>query len=169
MPKIGYITCLFIKENFMNVSVTPLRYSTIGFDRFFDNFESILQNKLKHQSNFPPSNIIKINNNKYILEYAIAGFTKEDIEIVVQDNTLIIKGEKQKPTKEYEYIRHGISSRSFVEKLTLSDNTEVKSALFEHGILRIEVENVVPENKKPRKIEIKTQTETSQEKTLLLG
>lgn len=138
----------------MQVSLVPLKYSTLGFDRFFDNFESILQNKLKNQSNFPPSNIIKLGENKYRLEYAIAGFSKNDIEILVQDNTLIIKGEKQKVQNEYNYIRHGIATRSFVEKLILGDNTEVKSAQFEDGILRIEVENIVPEHKKPRKIEI---------------
>ena len=126
---------------------------TLGFEKFFRDVEEIL-NDTKPVTNFPPHNIIKASDNKYVVELAVAGFSKEEIDIHVQDNTLVIKGEKQEGTPNLEYLHRGIGGRSFTKTITIADTIEVKGAEYKDGILRVGLENIVPEHKKPRKIEI---------------
>jgi molecular chaperone IbpA len=85
---------------------------------------------------------------------AVAGFSKDEIEISVEDGTLNVKGEKKEKETDIQYIHRGIGTRSFTKTLTIADTIEVKGAEFKDGILRIGLENIVPEHKKPRKIEI---------------
>ena len=134
------------------IAFGPLFHQTLGFENFIRDVETIL-NDTRPVNNFPPHNIIKADENKYVVELAIAGFSKDEIDIQVLDNTLTIKGEKQEKD-EYQYLHRGIGTRSFTKSITIADTIEVKGAEFKDGILRIGLENIIPEHKKPRKIEI---------------
>ena len=137
------------------ISLGPLTHTTLGFDRFFDDVEKFLNMDVqKGVSNFPPHNIIKLDDSRYVVELAVAGFSKDEIEISVEDGTLTVKGEKKEKELEIQYIHRGIGTRSFTKTLTIANTIEVKGAEFKDGILRIGLENIIPEHKKPRKIEI---------------
>jgi molecular chaperone IbpA len=137
------------------ISFGPLAHTTLGFERFFDDVEKLLASDVaKVSSSFPPHNIIKLDESRYVVELAIAGFSKNEIEISVEDGTLTVKGEKQEKETGVQYLHKGIGTRSFTKSLTIADTVEVKGAEFKDGILRIGLENVIPEHKKPRKIEI---------------
>ena len=134
------------------ISFGPLFHQTLGFENFIRDVEKILDSETK-PSTFPPHNIIKSLDNRYYIEIAVAGFTKNEIDIQVQEGNLIIKGEK-KHKKEVTYLHQGIGNRSFTKVITLADTIEVKGADIKDGILCIGLENVIPEHKKPRKVEI---------------
>jgi len=147
------------------IAFGPLFHQTLGFENFIRDVESIL-NETKPVNNFPPHNIIKIDENKYAVELAVAGFSKDEIDIQVQENTLTIKGEKIEGTPNLEYLHRGIGTRSFTKSITIADTIEVKGAEYKDGILRIGLENIVPEHKKPRKIEIGNELKTFQPQLL---
>ena len=136
------------------LSFGPLHQSTLGFDKFFDDVEKLLSMDVqKSISNFPPHNIIKVDDTRYVVELAVAGFSKDEIDISVNQGLLTVKGEKENETN-VQYLHKGIGTRSFTKALTIADTVEVKGAEFKDGILRIGLENIIPENKKARKIEI---------------
>jgi molecular chaperone IbpA len=137
------------------ISFGPLAHTTLGFERFFDDVERLLATDVqKVSSTFPPHNILKLDDSRYVVELAIAGFSKDEIEISVEDGTLTVRGEKVEKESSAQYLHKGIGTRSFTKTLTIADTIEVKGAEFKDGILRIGLENIVPEHKKPRKIEI---------------
>ena len=139
---------------FARVSFGPLSQTMLGFERMFDDVEKYLSMDVQKTSTFPPHNIIKLDDNRYVVELAVAGFAKDEIEITVEDGTLTVKGEKKEKETDVIYLHRGIGTRSFTKTLTVADTIEVRGAEFKDGILRIGLENVIPENKKPRKIEI---------------
>lgn len=137
------------------ISFGPLVPSTLGFERFFNDVEKMLDSvELKQTSTFPPHNILKLDENRYVVELAVAGFAKDEIEVTVDDGNLIIKGSKIEKNENVQYIHRGIGTRSFTKTLKVADTIEVQGAEFKDGILRIGLENIIPEHKKPRKIEI---------------
>jgi molecular chaperone IbpA len=137
------------------ISFGPLAHTTLGFERFFDDVERLLATDItKVTQSFPPHNIIKLNDTHYVVELAIAGFSKDEIEITTEDGTLTIKGERKDKDVEVNYLHRGIGTRSFTKQLTIADTVEVKGAEYKDGILRIGLENVIPEHKKSRKINI---------------
>jgi len=125
---------------------------TLGFENFIRDVEAIL-NDTKPVSNFPPHNIIKADENKYVVELAVAGFAKDEIDIQVQEGNLTIRGDK-KDKDDSTYLHRGIGTRSFTKVITIADTIEVRGAEIKDGILRVGLENIIPEHKKPRKIEI---------------
>jgi molecular chaperone IbpA len=135
------------------ISFVPLYQSTLGFDKFFDDVEKLLTMDIQ-KSTFPPHNILKLDDTRYIVELAIAGFSKDEIDISVNSGVLTVKGEKEDKDSDVQYLHKGIGTRSFTKTITVADTIEVKGAEFIDGILRIGLENVIPEHKKPRKIEI---------------
>lgn len=140
------------------ISFGPLVPTTLGFERFFDEVERMLDGEIKTTvQTFPPHNIIKLDDNRYVVELAVAGFAKDEIDVSVVDGTLTIKGEKKEKDMNVKYLHRGIGTRSFTKSLTIADTIEVKGAEFKDGILRIGLENIVPDAKKPRKIEIGTE------------
>jgi molecular chaperone IbpA len=149
------------KEKFMTlgrISFGPLAHTTLGFERFFDDVERLLATDVqKVTQSFPPHNIIKLDDSRYIVELAVAGFSKNEISITVEDGTLVVKGEKKEKDTDVVYLHRGIGTRSFTKTLTVADTIEVQGAEFKDGILRIGLENIIPEHKKPRKIEIGTE------------
>jgi len=122
---------------------------TIGFDSFFNTLDSLTGTDIK---GYPHYNIKKLNDNKWIIELAIAGFDKDNISIEVKDSIMTISGELQSTD---EYIYKGISSKKFSKTFTLAEYTEVESAEMKNGILSISLEKNIPEDKKPQKIKIK--------------
>ena len=126
----------------------------VGFDRVFDNLNTYVTNNAT-STGFPPYNIQKVGDYNYTIDMALAGFGKEDIEVEVADSTLTIRSDKKdEPEDEFTYHR-GISYRRFDRKFTLADDIVVTGASLENGLLRIDLERVIPEEKKPRLIEVK--------------
>jgi molecular chaperone IbpA len=131
-----------------------LLLSTIGFDRLIDSFEQMnaIDNTGKSQS-YPPYNILKISERHYAIELAIAGFKSEEIDITAEGNKLTVVGKTQNRA-DGEYLHKGIANRDFSHQFTLAETVVVRSAEFENGLLVIKLENVIPEEKLPRKIMI---------------
>ena len=125
--------------------------NSLGFENFIRDVESLLNDK--PVTTFPPHNIIKTDEHKYIVELAVAGFSRDEIDIEVQENTLTIKGEKLDKS-ELNYLHRGIGTRSFTKSIAISDTIAVKGAEYKDGILRIGLENIIPEHRKPRKVTI---------------
>ena len=127
----------------------------VGFDRVFDQLNRYVDNNAT-STGFPPYNIRKEGDNNYVIEMALAGFGKEDIEVEVADSTLSVRSTK-KPLNEDvasndDTVYRGISYRKFDRKFTLAEDVVVKTAKLENGMLILELERVVPEAKKPRLI-----------------
>ena len=132
-----------------------LRPFSVGFDNLFDHFDM----HLAHQKvqTFPPYNIKKIDDFNWQIEMALAGFNKKDIEIEYADSQLTIKSVFEKDGKDEgkESVHRGISKRQFTKRFTLADEVVVNGAELKDGMLRVELEKIVPEEKKPRTIKIK--------------
>lgn len=131
------------------------------FDKFFDGFDdqrknlSKLRNDMtKNLSNYPPYNIIRSSDNCYIIEIAVAGFSKTELTITRDDNKLIVNGTAAQSDVKLEYMHKGIGSRVFTREFILNDYIEVKGASMADGILKIVLENIVPDHKKAKTIEI---------------
>ena len=124
----------------------------VGFDRVFDNLSRYVDNNVQ-STGFPPYNIRKEGDYNYVIEMALAGFGKDDIEVEVSDGTLSIRSDKKDENADNLY--RGISYRKFDRKFTLSEDIVVKGAKLENGMLTIDLERVIPEEKKPRLIEVK--------------
>jgi len=139
-------------------SFTPLYHSTLGFENLFNEVERMLEATTeKTNHSFPPHNIVKVDDYHYVVELAVAGYSKDEIDITVDDGHLIVKGnkdEKNADLADITYLHKGIGLRAFTKTLKIADTVEVRGAEYKDGILRIGLENVIPENKKPRKIEI---------------
>ena len=124
----------------------------VGYDKVFDNLSRYVDNSVT-STGFPPYNIRKEGDYHYVIEMALAGFSKEDIEIEVADGTLSVRSDKKDDASDNLY--RGISFRKFNRKFTLSDDIVVNDASLDNGMLTINLERVVPEEKKPRLIEVK--------------
>ena len=126
---------------------------SIGFDNLFDRLFDI---DLESSGTYPPYNISKVDDNNYIIEMALAGFNKDDIEVELADSELTVRSKKREDSnKDVNLIHQGISHRSFNRKFTLSEEILVKNAEMKNGMLIIKLEKFIPENKKPKLISIK--------------
>lgn len=124
------------------------------FGREIDKFFTpTMHNHVKHTA-YPPYNVVKVNDDKIVMEFAVAGFSKTEIDVSVEKNTLTIKGEKA-GEDEKEYLYKGIAARKFVRSFTLPEYFEVESAGVDNGILYVDIIKNVPEEKKPKTIKIK--------------
>jgi len=125
---------------------------SIGFDRMLDT----LFDENVSTTNYPPYNIVKVDDSNYAIEIAIAGFSKDEIEIETKENTLTIKSQSRpEGDDDKQYLHKGISNRAFTRSFTISDDVVVKGATFENGLLNVQLERIIPEEKKPRLIKIK--------------
>ena len=142
-----------------NLSIfNNLRPLTVGFDDMFDQFESMLGNGGMVQSNYPPYNIRKAGKDKYAIEVAVAGFNKDDVEVEFVDKLLTVRTKKVNKTVEKdgsEIIHKGISQRSFSRSFTIADDVKVSGAEIKDGLLTINCEKIIPEQKKKKLIPIK--------------
>ena len=136
-----------------------LRPFSIGFDDMFDQFESMLGDGGLVKNNYPPYNIRKAGKDKYAIELAVAGFSKDDVEVEYEDNLLTVKTKKVDKAVEKdmdgEIIHRGISQRSFSRSFTIADDIKVEGAEIKDGLLTINCEKIVPEQKKRKLIPIK--------------
>ena len=136
-----------------------LRPVTVGFDNMFDHFESMFDGDVFSVPtvNFPPYNIVKTGDFTYDVELALAGYSKEDITVDYADNVLTVKSiKKSDESKDEDGVLHrGIAKRFFSKAFTIADDVEVKGAELKDGLLKISMERIVPEGKKPRSIDIK--------------
>ena len=136
-----------------------LRPVTVGFDNVFDHFERMFEDDFTSFSapTFPFYNIVKQGKNKYDIELALAGYSKDDIDVSLEDGVLSIKSKKEdkEESKDGEILHKGIAKRYFSKSFTIADDVEVKGAELKDGLLRVSLERIVPESKKPRTIDIK--------------
>ena len=130
-----------------------LRPFSVGFDDLFDHFNNQLE--IKQTVSYPPYNINRIDDLNYQIEMALAGFSKTDIDIKYADNQLTIKSVDSEDKEEKETLHRGISKRKFSRTFTLADDIKVNGAKLKDGMLLIDLEKIVPEEKKPRTIDIK--------------
>jgi len=143
------VRTLSLLDNFNQL--TPY---AVGFDRVFDTLNRYVDNNV-NSTGFPPYNIQKVGDFKYQIDMALAGFSKDDIEVEVADGTLSVRSDKkEEPEDEFTYHR-GISYRKFERKFTLAADLVVNGAKLENGMLTIDLERIVPDEKKPRLISVK--------------
>ena len=138
-----------------------LRPVTIGFDNVFDHFERMFEDDFRGLSvpNFPPYNIVKTGKNTYDVELALAGYSKKDIDVSLEEGVLTIKSVKSAEEKEVEdnngVLHQGIAKRYFSKAFTIADDVEVKGAELKDGLLKISMERIIPEHRKAKTINIK--------------
>jgi molecular chaperone IbpA len=136
-----------------------LRPVTVGFDNVFDHFERMFEDDFFKQPNssFPFYNLVKQGQNKFDIEIALAGYSKKDIEITLEQGVLSIKSknEEKEDTKDGEVIHKGIAKRYFSKAFTIADDVEVKGAELKDGLLKVSLERIIPEHKKAKTIDIK--------------
>jgi molecular chaperone IbpA len=125
----------------------------VGFESLFDELEGIHNSARSGNDNYPPHNIVKIDEEKFHIELAVAGFTEKDISLEVKDGILKVKGRVESDEKR-EYAFKGISSRKFEKSFRLSEFVVIDGADLENGILVVYARVEVPEERRPRKIEI---------------
>ena len=125
----------------------------VGFDRIFDNLSRYTADNVQ-STGFPPYNIRKEGDYNYVIELALAGFGKKDIEVEVADGTLSVRSVKEN-SEDDSTVYRGISYRRFERKFTMADDIVVNGAKLENGMLTVDLERVVPEEKKPRLISVK--------------
>ena len=129
----------------------PFRRSTIGFDRLFDLLEN--SNTAQAGENYPPFDLVKVDDNHYRIDLAVAGFKADEVDITAQQNQLVVTG-KRGDDDGADYIHRGIATRSFERRFGLADHIRVTGADLKDGLLSIELVREVPEAMKPKKITI---------------
>ena len=138
---------------FTTESLSPLYKMSIGFDRLAEQFFNDPTFSTA-QTGYPPYNIAKKEDDVYEVTLAVAGFKKDDIDISLEDGTLVIKGESNVLDESVEYLHKGIAERNFIRTFKLAEFVEVKEAKLEDGILRVSLFRNVPDAMKPQKIKI---------------
>lgn len=134
----------------MRYDWTPLWRSTIGFDRLFNVLDEVQRTA---EESFPPYNIERLDENRFQISVALAGFTPDEVTLTAEQNVLTLEGKKTEK-EERTFLHRGISTRSFKRQFTLADHVEVKGARFENGLLLVELQREIPEAMKPRRIAI---------------
>ena len=129
----------------------PFRRSTVGFDRLFDLLENNATGQA--QDNYPPFDLIRIDDNRFRISLAVAGFAQNEIDITAQQNQLVVSGQKAEEDGA-SYVHRGIANRSFERRFGLADHINVSGAELKDGMLQIDLVREIPEAMKPRKIEI---------------
>ena len=126
----------------------------VGFDDSFNRLAKLHDEVAKNIPNYPPYNIKKVEDNKYVVELAVAGFGKSDVEITFEDGKLIVAGTAADDSDNENFLYKGIANRAFSRTFILNDQVEIKNAEMLNGMLKIFLERIIPEHKKPKKIEI---------------
>jgi molecular chaperone IbpA len=132
--------------------VNQIHRQAIGFDSLFEQLNRNFANS--KTDNYPPHNVVKLDDTHYVIEVAVAGFAEDEIDVELKENVLTVRGEQVKQDNEVEYLHKGISARNFTRTFPLAEHIEVRGATVKNGILAIALEQVVPEENKPKKIAI---------------
>jgi molecular chaperone IbpA len=133
------------------MDLSPFFRSTIGFDRMLDALENA---RVDQMDSFPPYDIEKLGEDRYRITLAVAGFSESELSIVAQSNVLMVSGHRQEPS-EAACLHRGMAARSFERRFELADFVEVTEAHLDDGLLRIDLAREVPEEMKPRRIEVR--------------
>jgi molecular chaperone IbpA len=138
----------------MRFDFSPLSRSTVGFDRLFDMLDQVSQSD--SGNGYPPYNIERASEHEYRITLAVAGFAEKDLNVELRDGVLTIVGKREEPDKAdgKNVLYQGIAGRAFERRFQLAEHVEVRGAKLENGLLHIELEQIVPEEKKPRRIAI---------------
>ena len=134
-----------------------LRPVSVGFDSVFDHFESLFNESPSLHTNYPPYDILKTDEHSYVIELAVAGFSKKDISVTVENGVLTVESDREGSTESsgQEIIHRGISKRYFKKSFSISDDVEIRGAELNDGLLRISMEKIIPESRKRKEISIK--------------
>ncbi|SLM61214.1 MULTISPECIES: small heat shock chaperone IbpA [Dickeya] len=135
-----------------NPDFSPLYRSAIGFDRLFNLLEA---GQSQGNGGYPPYNVELVDENQYRIAIAVAGFAENELEITAHDNMLIVKGAHSGEASVRNYLYQGIAERNFERKFQLAEHIQIKGANLENGLLFIDLQRIIPETLKPRRIEIK--------------
>lgn len=137
-----------------SLDIPTIKKFGVGFDSMFDELNRAMSGNVER--NYPPYNIIKQSENVYVIEIAVAGFEKSEIELAVEDSVLVISGKHASDIEmSQEYLHHGISNRDFRRTFTLAEYVEVVDAEVQNGILKVTLERKLPESKLPKRIAIR--------------
>ena len=131
----------------MRLDYSPFFRTTVGFDRLINLLESA------SEQGYPPYNIERTDEDNYRVTLAVAGFAEKDLNVEVKDGVLTVAGKRDEAAKQ-SYLHQGIAGRAFERRFQLAEHVEVRAAKLENGLLHIDLERVVPEEKKPRRIAI---------------
>jgi molecular chaperone IbpA len=135
------------------IDIPSLHRHAIGFDTLFEQLNRTFANS-KSDSNYPPHNVVKIDDAHYVIELAVAGFAEDEINVELKDNILTVQGDQTRAEAGIEYLYKGIGSRNFARTFPLAEHIEVRGATVKNGILSIALEQIVPEEDRPKKIAI---------------
>jgi len=135
-----------------NLSVwNSLRPFSVGFDSIFDEFDRMLESTERYSTNYPPYNIKRVNDTDYRIEVALAGYSKNDIEVELKDSALTVRNKSKEQTVDEKgngVIHKGISTRQFERAFTISEDIKIKDAELKNGLLTIDLERIIPDEKK---------------------
>lgn len=136
------------------LDLPTLHRHAVGFERMFDELNRTFANS--RQDNYPPHNVIELDDTHFVIEVAVAGFKENELDVEYKDHKITIRGEKvrEDDTHEIKYQHKGISTRNFERTFPLAEHIEIRGATVQNGILSIALELVVPEEKQPKKIAI---------------
>jgi len=133
--------------------ITWPRASFVGFDRIWNELDTALTNSVDNTNVFPRHNVVKVSEETFQIELALAGYSRDDLTVELEDGLLVISGEKE--DSDVEYLHKGISTKKFKRTFRLNENVEVADANFVDGMLVVSLNVVIPEGKQPLQIEIK--------------
>lgn len=140
----------------------------VGFDDQFNRLAKMHDDLTKNIPNYPPYNIKKVDDNKYVVEVAVAGFSKSEIEVEFADDKLIVRGNAKDDNDGTDYLFKGIAARNFTRTFALNDQIVIQGADLVNGMLKIALERIIPEHKKAKKIEVNDKSGKTTKKDLLL-
>lgn len=136
------------------LDLPALHRHAIGFDQMFETLNRTFANS--KTDNYPPHNVVQLDDTHYVIEVAVAGFNENEIDVELKENVLTVKGEQKKDedAPELKYLHKGISARNFARTFPLAEHVEVRGATVQNGILAIALEKIIPEEDQPKKIAI---------------
>lgn len=141
-----------MNQQIVRFDTNALNRALLGFDSLFNDFEDRFANQIK--DNYPPYNILKHSEDSYEIEVAVTGFAPEEVKVEIDQNQLVIKGQRLREVDEPQYLHRGLATRDFTRSWTLAEHMEVGEGKIKNGVLTIALTRVVPEALKPRQLKI---------------
>jgi len=141
-----------MNQQIVRFDTNALNRALLGFDTLFNDFEGRFANQIK--DNYPPYNILKHSEDSYEIEVAVTGFAPEEVTVEIDQNQLVIKGQRLREVDEPQYLHRGLATRDFTRSWTLAEHMEVGEGKIKNGVLTIALTRIVPEALKPRQLKI---------------
>ena len=146
------------------IDLTPLYRNTVGFDRLASLLDNAFRTEQGNMS-YPPYDIEALDEHRYAISLAVAGFTQEELDIQVERGVLTVTGKKSADKTKHNYLYQGIATRAFERRFNLADHVEITGAKLVNGLLTIELKQEIPEAMKPKRIEINSDSNVIEHKT----